>query len=58
MDKNLVDVPVFSSYRGETRSREYASMGVVNSHYDYNNRHHEKFDPLISVRTIGVVVVV
>ena len=25
---------VFSSYRGETRSLEYASTGVVNSRYD------------------------
>ena len=32
---------VFSSYGGETRSREYASTGVVNSRYDCNNRHHE-----------------
>ena len=32
---------VFSSYRGETRPLEYASTGVVNSRYDYNNRHHE-----------------
>ena len=49
---------VFSSYRGETRSFEYASMGVVISRYDWNNRHHEKFDPRISLRIIGVVVVV
>ena len=49
---------LFSSYRGETRSFVYASMGVVNSRYDWNNRHHEQFDPRISLRIIDVVVVV
>ena len=49
---------VFSSYRGEMRSFEYASMVVVNSRYDWNNRHHELFDHRISLRIIGVVVVV
>ena len=32
---------VYSSIRGQTRSRENTSTGVVHSRYDCNNRHHE-----------------
>lgn len=48
-------VSVFSINRGETQSRGNASTIVANSRYDYNNRHHESIDPLISVKIIGVV---
>ena len=40
------------------RNREETSTGVVNSRYDYSNRHHELIDPLISVKTIGVIQLV
>ena len=49
---------VFSTNRGETQSRGQASTGVVNSRYDYSNRHYELIDPLISVKTIGVIQLV
>ena len=34
VNKSQAKPPVFSSYRGETRSLEYAPTGVVNSRYD------------------------
>ena len=40
----IYNTAVFSSSREETRSRGYASTRVVNSCYDYNNRHHEQVD--------------
>ena len=55
---NLLLHLVFSTNRGETQSRGETSTGVVNSRYDYSNQHHELIDPLILVKTIGVIQLV